>query len=626
MNSDLPSTSSPVYGLRRSAMVLIDALLVNLSWFLSFSLGFDWRVNQSNLFQVYYLFFLPVSLLRIITFHFCGLYPWSFRYASFSEALRIFRAVSLGSMGLVVLVFFLPFRTVNQSILLVDYLFCLFLILSFRFSPRAWDKFMHRYQKSLKRVLIFGANDCGEMVSRQLLGARHKTHRPIGFIDDDVQKKNLRINGIKVLGNRACISQLISSKRIEEIIIAVPSAPGHLIRDMVNQCQNTEVKIKIVPDLDKILTETNDIQHPREIAPEDLLGRERIQINNKEIKSFLIDKVVLVTGAGGSIGSELCRQVMPHRPAKLILCDQYENEVYFLRLELEKKYPSLDICTIIGDIKDSELLESIFEAHRPHVVFHAAAYKHVPLMEENPAYAVKNNILATHDLILLAARYETERFVMISTDKAVNPTSVMGTTKRIAEMLLQKEAERCKTKFMAVRFGNVIGSNGSVVQLFKRQIADGGPITVTHPDMKRYFMSVDEATQLVLQAGALGKGGEIFVLDMGEQIRILDLAHNLICLSGLRPGRDIAIEMIGLRPGEKLYEEILHDAEHHQATKNEKIYIAQLAKPDSLALARDMEELEYLSTHLENEKIIGKLQEMVPAYKPCGRELKTVNR
>ena len=438
----------------------------------------------------------------------------------------------------------------------------------------------------------------------------------MGFVDDDPVKQNQVVLGLKVLGNTDQIALLVKMYKINEIIIAIPSASGKIIRNIVNACQKSNVKFKIIPGLLNILSGKAELKKFREVEPQDLLEREPVHINCGEINEYLSDKTVLITGAAGSIGSELVRQVSGFKPRKLILVDHNENETFFLENELKKTFPDLSYVLGLGDITDVSFIRFMFSKYRPEAVFHAAAHKHVPLMEANPASAVKNNVLGTRNLIYAAEHYGVKRFVMISTDKAVNPTSVMGTTKRITELLLEAKASSTRTKFMAVRFGNVIGSNGSVVQLFKKQIEAGGPITVTHPEIRRFFMTVSEAAQLVLQAGAIGKGGEIFILDMGEQIKIVDLAKHLITLSGLELGQDISIEFSGLRPGEKLYEEVLHDSENDAATKHNKIFISRSEKVDVKRLKYNIRLLTHLSKQMNNEAIIQLLKEMVPNYTP----------
>jgi len=601
-------------------MILMDVALVNLALYLAFMIRFDWHLSLQA--KSAHFFLVPwVTIIRLVLFHKFGLHQWAFRYASIHEAVNVFKSTTFGTLLIILVTFLKQYGylghslVVGRSVPIIDYFVCFFLISGSRFLPRLLIKFKEeRRYRSLKRVLVVGAGSAGEIVARELTGSR-RLYQPVGFIDDNVSKKNLTIHGIKVLGTRKDIAEIVNRHRIEEIIIAIPSARGKVIRDIISRCQKIEVKFKIIPGLHKILAGEVDIKHIREVKPEDLLGRETIQIDTSEIKSFLEDKVILVSGAGGTIGSELCRQIAGFNAGKLILYEHNENDVYFLEMELKAKYPSLEFRTIIGDIKDIGLLKHTFSRYRPQIIFHSAAHKHVPLMEENPVSAVKNNIIGTRNLIYAAEHYGVERFVFISTDKAVNPTSVMGASKRIAEMLLQAKAGSNRTKFMAVRFGNVIGSSGSVIPLFKKQIEEGGPVTVTHPEVRRFFMTVGEAIQLVIQAGAIGNGGEIFILDMGEQIKIIDLAKNLIILSGLELDENISIEFIGLRPGEKLYEETLHNIEKDKATKHDKIYITQPDEFDPHQLRRDIKELEKLANVMAEKKIVEKIKEIIPTFK-----------
>ncbi len=605
---------------RKPMMVFIDLALINLSLFLAFMIRFNWQLAPSVA-SGYVSLILWASVSRLILFWIFGLYQWSFRYASVHEAIVILKTVTISTLFLIAIAFFQEYRPgIGRAVLLMDYLICLFFVSTFRFFPRLIISLRQNHYVNPKRVLIIGAGSAGEMIARELLNRPNRTYQPIGFVDDDPTKKNTRIHGVKVLGNREKIADIVERYKVEEVIIAIPSAKGEIIRDIISHCEKAEIKFKILPGLHQILTGEVDIKQIRDVKPEDLLGREIVEIDNIEIESFLQDRTVLVTGAGGSIGSELCRQIVGFNPKQLILYEHNENDVYFLELELKSKYPYLKFKTIIGDIKDIALLKYTFSKYRPGVIFHSAAHKHVPLMEENLSAAVKNNIIGTRNFIYAAEHYNVDRFVLISTDKAVNPTSVMGASKRIAEMLIQAKAKEARTKFMAVRFGNVIGSSGSVVPLFKKQIEEGGPLTVTHPEIKRYFMSVGEAAQLVLQAGAIGKGGEIFVLDMGEQIKIADLAKSLITLSGLESGKDISIEFIGLREGEKLHEEVLLDIEKDKATKHNKIYVAQPDNFDIRKLRHQIKELERLANIMSDGAIINKIKEILPSYNPAEKK------
>lgn len=603
--------------LRKPMMVVTDIILVNISICLAFAIRFDWQLIPSIISTCQY-FMLWATFFRISLFALFGMYQWSFRYASISEAINVLKSVTIGSLMLIATAFFTRRTEVGRSVLLIDYLICVFFIGISRFAPRILIKFKRLRQSKLKRALIVGAGAAGEMISREMINAKERIYQPVGFIDDDTKKLNSRIHGVKVLGKISSIGEIIKSANIEEIVIAIPSASGKTIRDIILKCEKAEVKIKTVPELHKILTGEVTIKNIRDVKPEDLLGRETVEISTEDIKTLIRDKVVLITGAAGTIGSELSRQIVKFNPRQIILYDLNENNIYFLEMELKVNHPHLKFKTVIGDIKDIGLLKKTFSKYKPQIVFHSAAHKHVPLMEENPIAAVKNNILGTRNIIYASEHYMVERFVMISTDKAVNPTSVMGASKRIAEMIVQTKAKTARTKFMAVRFGNVIGSSGSVIPIFKQQIENGKPITVTHPEVKRFFMAASEAAQLVMQAGAIGKGGEVLILDMGEQIKILDLAKSLITLSGLKPDEDVEIKFIGLRPGEKMYEEMLLDVEHDKATKHDKIYIAQPNNFDPIQLRKDIKILERLANLMDEKKIIDKIKEMVPTYRSNG--------
>lgn len=472
-----------------------------------------------------------------------------------------------------------------------------------------------------KRVLIIGAGEAGEMVAREMLNHPEAGLLPVGFIDDDPKKNGRYILGIKVIGGRDSIRQAVVRERIDEILIAIPSARGQVIRDLIAHCKSARVEFKIVPGILEIIKGDVKIDQIREVHPEDLLGRQTVTVDMEAITAYLAGERVLVTGAGGSIGAELCRQVARFEPELIILLEHEEDNIYQIKRELEKAIPLSGHICIIGDVRDRVKISKVFNQYKPRVIFHAAAYKHLPLMEENVDEAVKNNVFGTKIMAEMAFRNKVDKFIMISTDKAVNPTSVLGASKRVAELVIQDLARMAKetrrpTKFMIVRFGNVLGSRGSVVPLFKRQIQEGGPVTVTHPEVTRFFMTIPEAAQLVIQAGALGEGGEVFLLDMGEQVKILQLAQDLITLSGLEPSIDIKIEFIGLRPGEKLYEELLTRQEGVNSTRHEKIFVSQAEKIDSSKLHKDLDELRRLSQTMNREGIIRKLKEMVPNYKP----------
>ena len=606
---------------RKLIMLFIDLALISLSIYLAFMIRFDWQLEDFITKDIIF-FVVYACVIRVILFASLGFYQWSFRFASISEVLNLFRAVTAGSLLLIAVAFFThKFNNMGRSILLIDYLICFFLIGMSRFLPRVLIRFRFYQKKDLKKVLIIGAGSAGVMICREMLTIDNRVYDPVGFVDDSLTKLYSKIHGIKVLGKIDQMDEIIKSYYIEEIIIAIPSANGETVRDIISKCEKANVKIKIVPDLHKILSGEVSIKRIRDVEAEDLLGRDEVEICEKDIISFIRDKSILVTGAGGSIGSELCRQMVKFDPRLLILFDYNENDTYFLTLDIKRRYPCIKIKTIIGDIKDIGLLKHVFSEYKPEIVFHSAAHKHVPLMQENPIAAVKNNIIGTRNLIYAAEHYKAERFIMISTDKAVNPTNLMGASKRIAEQIVQAKAKIAKTRFVAVRFGNVIGSSGSVIPIFKNQIRHGGPVTVTHPEVERYFMTASEAAQLVLQAGAIGKSGEILILDMGEQIKIVDLAKNLISLSGFKLDEDISIKFIGLRQGEKMKEEILLDSEYDNATKHNKIYIAQPNCFNAKMLQKNIKELERLANLMSKDKIIEKIEEMVPGYRSNESEL-----
>jgi len=597
-------------------IVLTHTCIVIIAYFLSYLLRFDFQVASYLL--AFYKTLPLLVLIKIVTFFYFGLYNSSWRYVSIEDLWQIFKATFVsGIVFMVCVIIFYGLVGFPRSIFILDWGLCLGIIGGLRFAARLVKEKFNISALRLnghRKVLIIGAGSAGILVLKECRSNPHIHYNIVGFIDDDLGKKKLSIHGIKVLGTRHLLPKIIEQNGIEEVIIAMPSAKGEVIRECIRYCQTPGIKIKIVPAIYKILDGQVQIKL-REVQPEDLLGREGVQIDNNEILKYIKNKVVLITGAAGSIGSELSRQVASFSPQKLVLIDYNENDIYFLTFELKKHYPNLLLETFIGDVKDVGLLKNIFSKTRPQIVFHSAAHKHVPLMEENPAAAVKNNIIGTRNLIYAANHYKAESFVFISTDKAVNPKSVMGATKRIGEMLLQAKAKISKTRFIAVRFGNVLGSKGSVIPLFKTQIENGGPVTVTHPEATRFFMSIREAVQLVLQASTMGKGGEIFVLDMGEPIKIIELAKNLITLSGLKPDKDIAIKIIGLRAGEKMYEETLSDVEKGKTTKHKKIYIASPENFNVKKLNKNIKELEKLANVMEYKTIISKIETMVAFYK-----------
>ncbi len=579
------------------------------SYLVSFLLRFEFSLPKDDS-NAFYIGLIGLVITKPVVFWFFGLYRGLWAYASIDDLWKIIKANIMASMILIASVVILGGAGFPRSVFIIDFFLCTCLVGGLRFVSRLLKEGYYRnYDFHSKKVLIVGAGETGIMLLREY-HRNPSMGRVIGFMDDDRVKLNAIVHGVKILGSRQDIPKISEKYEVDEIVIAMPLVRGDEMRNILSYCEKTPAKIKIAPQLNKILSGKLVIK-PREVQPEDLLGRETVSIDLKGVSAYIKDKVVLVTGAGGSIGSEIARQIARFEPKEVILFDHHENFVYFLILEFKVKYPGIRIKTYIGDIRDVGLLKQIFSKNKPQVVFHAAAHKHVPLMEENPVAAAKNNIFGSRNLIYAANHYGAERFILISTDKAVNPSSVMGMSKRIAEMILQAKAKGSKTKFMAVRFGNVLGSSGSVVPLFKKQIAEGGPITITDPNVERYFMSVREAVMLVLQAGALGQGGELFILDMGEQIKVMEIAKNLIALSGLTVGKDIEIKIIGMRPGEKLSEELLLDKEKDQASKHEKIYTNQPQELDRALLGKRLKELKHLADMMNSLEVIKKMKEII---------------
>ncbi|MBD3920246.1 polysaccharide biosynthesis protein [Paenibacillus sp. PR3] len=536
------------------------------------------------------------------------------QYAGIEEAVSLIKATA--AAALVPYVFFSLAEGRVLPVLLLTHHALGMIALSA--GPRlAWRAFCHKFgaRKPLngRRTLIIGAGNCGTLIARDMQQNDGMLMTPVGFIDDDPYKQGMHVLGLPVFGGRRDIPCVCDSRHIDDIIIAMPSVSKTQISEIVHICKKTKAKLKIVPDLQEMIDNRSGAFRVRDVQVEDLLGRDPIRTDLEHIAGYVSNKVVLVTGAGGSIGSELCRQIAPFAPDRLLLLGHGENSIYSIEMEMRALFPTLPIETVIADVQDRERIEEVFQAYRPEVVFHAAAHKHVPLMERNPAEAIKNNVLGTKNVSECADIYGAERFVLISTDKAVNPTSVMGTTKRIAEMFIQSLDKHSKTKFVAVRFGNVLGSRGSVIPRFKDQIAKGGPVTVTHPEMVRYFMTIPEAVQLVIQAGAFAKGGEVFILDMGKPVKIYDLAVDLIRLSGYEPNVDIDIRFSGIREGEKLYEELLTSEEGLTSTMHDRIFIGKPVQLNRTELEFEIRKLEQVIAH-EPEAIRSVLKHLVPTY------------
>lgn len=558
----------------------------------------------------------PLKALLLWTF---GLSRQSWSSAGIRDLWTVVKCVFLGTLvtflGVVVL---FPWYAFPRSVPLIEGLLTLVILSGIRFGMRIAHERARRPGKRAKRVLVVGAGEAGAMIAREMLRHPETGLSPIGFLDDDPMKQKHRFLGLPVFGKLDALPEVVRKYRVDEVLIAIPSAPGTVIRRVVKMSQEANVPCRVLPGVYEILSGKVTISQIRQVNLEDLLRREPVRLNTEEISGYLKDRVVLVTGAGGSIGREIVRQVARFTPREILLLGHGENSLFEVETDLRLDWPGLRYRVIVGDIRDRERLAYVFSRYRPHVVFHAAAHKHVPMMEENPSEAVFNNVLGTRNLVELALEYNVERFVNISTDKAVNPTSVMGATKRVAEYLVQIAA--CKAKpgqvFVSVRFGNVLGSRGSVVPLFQKLIARGGPVTITHPEMKRYFMTVSEAVQLVLQAAGLGENGAVYVLDMGEPVSITELARELIRLSGLEPDEDIKIEYTGIRPGEKLFEEILTAEEGTSATRHEKIFIARSTVPPEEVLEAGIARLLEAAKTYDGQAIREALKQLVPTYCP----------
>ncbi len=591
------------------ALMVTDALIVALTPFIALYIRFEGTIEAS--YYATLVDFVPVIVVvQVVLFYLFHLYQRLWRYAGINELFTIAGAVAIGSILLAIVAYGSHIVLPRSMYFLSGILNIACIGLSRILLRIAYHRHHHRC-KQCTRTLIVGAGDCGAGIAKEIKDHYGKSKEIVGFIDDDPAKIGQRLLGEKVLGNREAIHQIVETNNVQEIIIAIPSANGTLVREIVQACRQTKCSVKVVPAIHEVLDGMVTMRQLRDVNLEDLLRRDPVKLDQSLVAEYLAGKCVLVTGAGGSIGSELCRQIARMEPQKLILLGKSENNIWDIQRELSWDYPKLSTEAIIANVCDERRIRNVFARFRPKVIFHAAAHKHVPLMEDQPDEAVKNNIFGTKTVAEAAAWVDVDRFVMISTDKAVNPTSIMGATKRIAEMIICGMNTKTNKKFVAVRFGNVLGSRGSVIPLFRKQIVKGGPVTVTHPDMQRYFMTIPEAAQLVLQAGAMAQGGEVFVLDMGKPIRILDMACDLIELTGLVPHKDIKIEFTGLRPGEKLFEEFLTAEEGSTSTKHEKIYVANLKTVDPQKLS---DGLAMLSATDDPEKIPGLLAKLIPTY------------
>lgn len=606
---------------RRTALILYDIMSVILSCALALLIRYEFHIAEvPEYFYVPVMRAMPLLVaVTIAIFWFLKLYNSLWAFAGETELQNLVIACVLSGVAGVII---LPFFKIEQQAVPQSFHFMyVFILITLTFISR----FSYRFLRSMKHrnanknnsvsVMVIGAGEAGNIIIKEILNSHYSTMNLKCIIDDSQEKWGRYIQGIKVVGGRDRILEAAAEYDIDEIIIAIPSLSRQKLAGLLDICKETKCRLQVLPAIYQLVNGEVSVSKLRNVEVEDLLGREPVRVDMDSILGYVQGKTVLITGGGGSIGSELCRQIAAHHPGQLIIVDIYENNAYDIQQELKKTHPEMKLTVLIASVRNAERLNWIFKNYRPDIVYHAAAHKHVPLMEDSPCEAVKNNVFGTFNTAMAAALYHTQRFVMISTDKAVNPTNIMGASKRICEMIVQAfNSEYPDTNFVAVRFGNVLGSNGSVIPLFKKQIAAGGPVTVTDPNIIRYFMTIPEAVSLVLQAGAYAKGGEIFVLDMGKPVRILDLAENLIKLSGYKVGEDIKIEFTGLRPGEKLYEEMLMDEEGLRDTANSQIHIGKPLDIDRDRFFSQLIELKK-AAYVESPDIREYVKAIVPTYK-----------
>lgn len=602
--------------------VVLDLAVMSAAFWLAYLFRFEFRIP--SLVVAGCLVYWPI----VVVLEYGGLVGFrvtrlSWRYLNMRDTVQVLVALLVPTAVLATLRLVLHFPTASGGVLPLGVLAMNFVLVflglvGVRASRRLWAERQDRRKRETDgtrhRVLLVGAGEAGVIVARELKHRPDLGLQPVGFIDDDPRKSGTVIAGLTVLGTTAELGPIADYKRVKRALITIANAPGQQIRRITELCRDAGLDTKIIPGIYEIVGDKVNLSRVREVAIEDLLGREPVRLDEDIVGASITSRAVLVTGAGGSIGSELCRQICRFGPERLILLERYENALFEIHRELAREFPDVVVEPRIADVTDTTRMKHVFEACKPGIVFHAAAHKHVPMMEWNAGEAVKNNVGGTRVLAELAHHYGTQRFVLISTDKAVNPTSVMGATKRVAEIYLQALSQRSSTKFVTVRFGNVLGSAGSVIPIFREQIARGGPVMVTHPEMRRYFMTIPEASQLVLQAGAMGQGGEIFILDMGEPVRIVDLARDLITLSGLRPDEDIEIKFSGVRPGEKLFEELSMDAEYADKTKHPKVFIGRIHLQEWERIMLGMERLLAVASGTATDQVRAVLGELVPEY------------
>ncbi len=610
---------------RRVFVVAAHLLMWTASLYGAFLLRFEFSISHEYL-NAIPIWLVMLLVVRSVVQFASGLFHGLWRYSSSRDLIALVRASVISTALFALLVTFIgPHLTVHgvpRSVILMDLIGSIVIVGGVRFSIRAIREIAVQVARpppeGRRRILVVGAGDAGEMLMREMTRIYGSKYLPIGFVDDNRMKHGERIHGVPVLGGIARVPELVNEHDVNEVIIAIPSLSGKEVRRIVELCSNTKARIQTVPGVDRLIDGQVTVSQLQAVKIEDLLGREPVVLDTQAISDVIRSRVVLVTGAGGSIGSELCFQIARFGPRKIVLVEQAENNLFQVHRSLVRQFPDVPVVPVVADICDSKRLADVFEQEKPHLVFHAAAHKHVPMMESNPGEAIKNNIFGTKKVADLAAQHGVEKFVMVSTDKAVNPSSVMGVAKRVAEIYVQGLSQKSATHFITVRFGNVLGSTGSVIPIFQEQIAAGGPVTVTHPEMKRYFMTIPEACQLILQAGAMGEGGEIFVLDMGEPVKIVDLARDVIRLSGYVPGEDIEIKFTGIRPGEKLFEELSTGDEAADKTKHPKIFVGKFRPYDWERIERGLKDLQALTDGADRDAIKHAFTTLVPEYSGAG--------
>lgn len=599
-------------------IILLDLIIIAFSGFLALTIRFDFSVEMIPQDWMHRFFImLPVSMIiTVVVFYICHMYHFVWHFVNTNDVARMITVIFCLEVALIAISYafnmYMP-----RSVAFMNFVFKLILFVAMRCSIRFYNALVSQQSSRTKneRIMLIGAGDAGNVILKELQQNRESEGRVCCIIDDNPVKKGKKLFGIRIIGGRECIAPAVKEYRVSKIVFAIPTASKADKKEILGICAETGVEVKALPSIYQLYNDEVSIKKLKDVEIEDLLGRDPIELDTDDVKDFVQGKTILVTGGGGSIGSELCRQIASNHPKQLIILDIYENNAYDIQQELKRHYLNdLNISVEIASIRDEEKIDIIFDKYRPDIVFHAAAHKHVPLMEDCPDEAVKNNIFGTYNIVQAAERYHVKKFIMISTDKAVNPTNVMGATKRFCEMILQSKAGST-TEYASVRFGNVLGSNGSVIPLFKKQIAEGGPVTITDKRIIRYFMTIPEAIQLVLEAGVMAKQSQIFVLDMGEPVKIIDLAINLIRLSGLEPYKDIEIKEIGLRPGEKLYEELLMASENLVSTGKSKIFIEEQREIDETTISNYLASLhQAINDEAGSEEIKELLKQMIPTY------------